>query len=86
MCLPLRLLPAPAAARDAADVVPRSGCGYAVLPQGLRTEETGPEALATYDPHGLLFVNVNTPHDYERARSLIELGMKPMQDRITEER
>ena len=56
-----------------------------VLPEGISVEEIGPEALATYDPDGLLFVNVNTPHDYERARSLIELGSKPMQDRITNE-
>ena len=43
-----------------------------VLPEGLQIEEVGPEMLAAYDPDGLLFVNVNTPHDYERARSLIE--------------
>jgi GTP:adenosylcobinamide-phosphate guanylyltransferase len=28
--------------------------------------------LAAYDAEGLLFVNVNTPHDYERARELQE--------------
>ena len=43
-----------------------------VLPEGVQIEEVGPELLAAYDPDGLLFVNVNTPHDYERARSLIE--------------
>jgi hypothetical protein len=38
-----------------------------VLPRGLRIAELGPEALAACDPDGLLFVNVNTPHDYARA-------------------
>jgi hypothetical protein len=32
--------------------------------------EIGPEEIAAFDPHGLLFVNVNTPHDYERARRM----------------
>ena len=53
------------------------------LPEGVLVEEIGPEALATYDPDGLLFVNVNTPHDYERAQGLSEMKMKRMQDRIT---
>jgi molybdopterin-guanine dinucleotide biosynthesis protein A len=43
-----------------------------VLPDGVQIEEVGPEMLAAYDPDGLLFLNVNTPHDYERARNLIE--------------
>ncbi len=34
--------------------------------------EIGPEVLAAFDPDGLMFVNVNTPHDYERARNLVE--------------
>jgi len=38
------------------------------LPDGVRILEVGPEALAAYDPDGLLFVNINTPHDYERAK------------------
>jgi hypothetical protein len=44
-----------------------------VLPQGVHVVELGPEIMATYDPEGLLFVNVNTPHDYARAKSAIEL-------------
>ena len=55
-----------------------------VVPPGIGVEEIGPEDLATYDPDGLLFVNVNTPHDYARARDLVELGLKPRKDRITE--
>jgi molybdopterin-guanine dinucleotide biosynthesis protein A len=54
------------------------------LPEELRVEEIGPEILATYDPDGLLFVNVNTPHDYERALGLFESMGQPSQDRITE--
>jgi len=40
------------------------------LPEGVRVAEVGPETLAAYDPDGLLFVNVNTPHDYERAKQV----------------
>lgn len=49
----------------------------------LHVRELGPEALAPYAGDEA-FVNVNTPHDYERARRSIELGAKPMKDRITE--
>jgi molybdopterin-guanine dinucleotide biosynthesis protein A len=56
----------------------------AVLPEGVRVEELGPELLAAYDPDGLLFVNVNTPHDYERARDLIESLPKRPGDGITD--
>jgi molybdopterin-guanine dinucleotide biosynthesis protein A len=38
----------------------------------LHVVEIGPEVLAAIDPDGLMFVNVNTPHDYERARNLVE--------------
>ena len=34
----------------------------------------------------LTFVNVNTPHDYERAKGLIEWKPEPTQDRITTRR
>ena len=40
-------------------------------PEHVRFVEVGPEEIAAYDPHGLLFVNVNTPHDYERARRML---------------
>lgn len=45
----------------------------ALLVEELRVEEIGPEVLASCDPHGLLFVNVNTSHDYERAQELSRL-------------
>jgi molybdopterin-guanine dinucleotide biosynthesis protein A len=54
----------------------------ALLVDELRVEEIGPEVLASCDPHGLLFVNVNTAHDYERAQELSRLESKPSQDRI----
>jgi len=38
----------------------------------VRTREIGATELAEYDPHGLLFFNVNTPGDYERAQQLAE--------------
>src|SRR5262245_21260569 len=38
------------------------------LPEGLRVEEIGASALEAFGPDGLLFANVNTPHDYERTR------------------
>jgi molybdopterin-guanine dinucleotide biosynthesis protein A len=56
----------------------------AVLPEGVRVEVIGPEMLAAYDPDGLLFVNVNTPHDYERARDLIESLPQRRGDGITD--
>ncbi|MGH9371664.1 MAG: hypothetical protein ACRD15_09055, partial [Vicinamibacterales bacterium] len=45
----------------------------ALLVEDLRVEEIGPEILASCDPRGLLFVNVNTSHDYERAQELSRL-------------
>jgi molybdopterin-guanine dinucleotide biosynthesis protein A len=40
-------------------------------PSGVRVAEIGPEIIATYDPDGWIFMNVNTPHDYERARRFL---------------
>jgi molybdopterin-guanine dinucleotide biosynthesis protein A len=56
-----------------------------VLPAGVRVAEIGPEVLGAYDPDGLLFVNVNTPHDYARANKLLERLSKPSRDRIMDE-
>ena len=55
------------------------------LPDGVRVAEVGPETLAAYDPDGLLFVNVNTPHDYERAKEVVEERSKTLRDRIMDE-
>ena len=43
------------------------------LAEVVQIEEVGPEELATYDPGRLMFMNVNTPHDYERAKGLVDL-------------
>jgi molybdopterin-guanine dinucleotide biosynthesis protein A len=48
--------------------IERGALKAALVIEEVRVEEIGPEVLAGCDPHGLLFVNVNTPHDYERAR------------------
>jgi molybdopterin-guanine dinucleotide biosynthesis protein A len=55
------------------------------LPEGVRVAEVGSETLAAYDPDGLLFVNVNTPHDYERAKEVLERRSKASRDRIMDE-
>lgn len=49
----------------------------ALVTEDVRVEEIGPDVLASCDPHGLLFVNVNTPHEYERARELSRLKPAP---------
>ncbi len=50
----------------------RGALEAAVLPEGVRVREIDPEALARCDPDGLLFLNVNTPHDYDRAKAILE--------------
>ena len=54
----------------------------ALAVEELRVEEIGAEFLASCDPHGLLFVNINTPHDYERAQRLGRVESKTWRDRI----
>lgn len=60
-----------------------------VLPSGARVIEIGQELTADGDPEGRLFLNVNTPQDYERARRIVELNLDPdhesTEDRITTE-
>jgi molybdopterin-guanine dinucleotide biosynthesis protein A len=63
----------------------RGALEASVLPEGVQVAEVGPEVLAAYDPDGLLFVNVNTPHDYERATEVFERLSKPLRDRIMDE-
>lgn len=60
--------------------IARGALHAVTLPQGVRIAEFGPDMLGMDDR---LFVNVNTPHDYERAKGLIELKPKPTEDRIT---
>ena len=54
----------------------------ALVVEELRVEEIGEEFVASCDPHGLLFVNINTPHDYERAQRLGRVASKSWRDRI----
>lgn len=80
---PLCALYGKACAPDIRARLDRRALEASALPQGVRVAEIGPEVIAAYDPDGLLFVNVNTPHDYARAKGLIELKSKPTEDRIT---
>jgi molybdopterin-guanine dinucleotide biosynthesis protein A len=63
--------------------IERGALSVHTLVDVLRVREMQPEALAPFAGDEA-FENVNTPHDYERARRSIELDMKPMKDRITE--
>ncbi len=54
------------------------------LAREIRVRELGAEALAAYDPDERLFVNINTPHDYARARAWIEGNREPPQNPITD--
>jgi molybdopterin-guanine dinucleotide biosynthesis protein A len=64
--------------------IERGALQASTLTAGMRVVEIGPDALAAIDDGGELFENVNTPHDYARARRLIELKPDPTQDRNTE--
>jgi molybdopterin-guanine dinucleotide biosynthesis protein A len=55
------------------------------LPDGVKVAEVSAETVAAYDPDGLLLVNVNTPHDYERAKQVLEGRSKTSRDRIMDE-
>jgi len=43
-----------------------------VVTAGVRVIEIGPDECAAFDPDGTLFLNVNTPDDYARARALLD--------------
>lgn len=40
--------------------------------EGLRIERVTPSEIRAFDPRGVLFQNLNTPEDYERARAELE--------------
>ena len=67
----------------ARDRIARGDLRMTSLLADLAVRELGHDALAPYDD-GALFENVNTPHDYARARAVVELNEKPPEDRITE--
>jgi molybdenum cofactor guanylyltransferase len=64
--------------------IQRGDLQASTLPEGIRVREIGPETLAAIDESGLLFANVNTPHDHARATGQIDLKPDPTQDRSTE--
>jgi molybdenum cofactor guanylyltransferase len=65
------------------DRITRGDLRMTALLADLRVRELGHDALVPYDGESL-FENVNTPHDYARARGRGELDEKPFEDRITE--
>jgi molybdenum cofactor guanylyltransferase len=64
--------------------IDRQALQVSALLDVLQVRELGPESLEPFDPDGRLFANVNTPHDYARARAWVEGNQKPPEDRITE--
>ena len=50
----------------------------------LRVRELERDGALAAEDEGTLFENVNTPHDYARARSRVAPDEKPFKDRITE--
>jgi hypothetical protein len=54
----------------------------ALVVKEVRVEEIAPPDLASCDPDGPLFVNINTPHDNERAQRPGRMESKSFRDRI----
>jgi molybdopterin-guanine dinucleotide biosynthesis protein A len=65
------------------DRIARGDLRMTALLADLRVRELGHDAIAPYDGEAL-FENVNTPHDYARAKGRVEVVQKPSEDRITE--
>jgi len=67
-------------ARACADAIrerlARGAYEASALPPGIRVVEVSVD-------RDLVFLNVNTPHDYERAKGLVERQLEPNEDRIT---
>jgi molybdopterin-guanine dinucleotide biosynthesis protein A len=83
---PLCAVYARSCAEPARERLARGAWRLSELLEDVRVEEIGPEMLAVYDPHGLLFLNVNTPHDYERAQELIARISAELAEPITDNR
>jgi len=45
----------------------------------IRVEEIREEEITSFDPHGMLFFNVNTPGDHRRANALTARGLDPVE-------
>jgi molybdenum cofactor guanylyltransferase len=65
---PLHAIYARACAEPIRQRIERGELAASVLPEQVKVVEIGPDELAAYDGDGRLFANVNTPHDYERAK------------------
>jgi molybdopterin-guanine dinucleotide biosynthesis protein A len=78
---PLCAIYSRACAPDIRARIDRGELQASALPGGVAVAEIGPETIAMYDPDGWMFMNVNTPHDYERAK-----GFLATQDPITTDR
>ena len=63
--------------RRSGERLERGALAASALPEGVKVVEVGAGDARPHDPDGLLFLNVNTPHDYERARELSETLSKP---------
>jgi molybdopterin-guanine dinucleotide biosynthesis protein A len=77
---PLCAIYSRACAADIRERLQRGELHAATMPRGVRVVELGPDVLPLDD---LLFVNINTPHDYERAKGLLAVKPKPTEDRNT---
>jgi molybdopterin-guanine dinucleotide biosynthesis protein A len=73
---PLCAVYARACAAEIRDRLARRQYEASRLPAGFRIAEVGVE-------DALVFVNINTPHDYARAKGLVERQPEPDEDRIT---
>jgi molybdopterin-guanine dinucleotide biosynthesis protein A len=78
---PLCAIYSRACAPDIRARIDRGALQASAAPGGVRFAEVGPDAIAMYDPDGWMFLNVNTPHDYERAK-----GFLATEDPITTDR
>jgi len=65
-----------ACAAEIRERLARGAYEASTLPAGVRVVEVGVD-------RALVFLNVNTPHDYERAKGLVERQPEPDEDRIT---
>ena len=78
---PLCAIYSRACAPDIRARIDRGALQASAAPGGVRFAEIGPDEIAMYDPDGWMFLNVNTPHDYERAK-----GFLATEDPITTDR
>lgn len=69
---PLCAIYSRACAPDIRARIARGELEASTLPRGMRVVEVAAGSAADGDPGARLFENVNTPHDYERAKGLVD--------------